>query len=422
MKKIRWRYNKNPFQQEFHADVVSRRLHGSSGFGAGKTHGLCMKSFQLSWLNRHVAGGLVAESFQEFKKDWLPLFEEILDAHKIKYRYYPNGRYGPFFRWPWTDAPIFVQSGEKKIRGPNWGWACINELTLMPLIRYKEVFGRVRVKRAKFPQIASVGTPEGHANEYFEYLIENPPPNTRIIYGNSADNKQNLGEGYIEDLEHTYDSHMQDAFVRGLWVNMSSNRFYYAYDPTKHDQPKDNPYKPDEFDWHHIGLDFNVDYMSANIWQYDGWNLWGVTEVTLPANSDTKKMSDALKARGFTPKNSILYPDPAGNARSTKGKPDIVILRNEGWEEIRVKKQAETHRKRQLHTNNLFDKGRVHPNPVTQKEFKKDLLAVEMNPIQMQKDKSNPKRTHHSDGFDYLCDILIPFKPPTKQANVGTRI
>jgi len=72
--------------------------------------------------------------------------------------------------------------------------------------------------------------------------------------------------------------------------------------------------------------------------------------------------------------------------------------------------------------NNLFDKGIIKPNPETQKELKKDLSAVEMNPIKMEKDKSNPKRTHHSDGFDYLCDILIPFKPPAKTAHQGLRL
>lgn len=419
LKKIRWNYRKNPHQREFHLDVLSRRLHLSTGFGGGKTYGLCMKAFQLSWLNRHVAGGLVAESFQEFKKDWLPLFEEILDAHKIKYSYKANGKYGPYFKWPWTDAPIFVQSGEKKIRGPNWGWACINELTLMPLVRYKEVFGRVRVKKAKFPQIASVGTPEGHANEYFDYLIENPPPNTRIIYGNSEDNKDNLGDGFIEDLYHTYDSIMQDSYVKGLWVNMSTNRFYYAYSPAKHDQ---TTYQVDPYSNFHIAMDFNVDYMSANIWQFDGYKLWGCDEITLPKNADTKKMAEALKARGYLPDNSILYPDPAGNARSTKGKPDIVILKECGFREIRVKPKAETHRKRQLHVNNLFDKGRIRPHKEKQKELIKDFVGVEMDPIRLEKDKSNPKRTHHSDGMDYLCDILIPFKEPTPSAYIGKRL
>lgn len=420
MKIIKWNYVKNKHQQEFHNDVTSRRLHLSAGYGAGKSYALWMKAFQLSWLNRHIPGGVVSQSFADFRKDMLPLVEQILDENKIRYTYKQNGRYGPYFKFPWTDATIFVQSGEKKIKGPNWGWAVINELTLMPLERYKEVFGRVRIKKAQYPQIASCGTPEGHASEFYDYLIENPPPNTRIIYGRSKDNIDNLGADFITDLENTYDSAQIDAYVNGLWVNMSSNRFYYAYSADLHDQ-KEGEYKKQEWGMFHVGLDFNVDNMAANIWQFDGHKLWGIEEITIPKNADTKQMAQALIARGYTPENTCLYPDPAGNARTTKGKPDIVILRECGFHEIKVKSKAETHRTRQLHMNNLLDKGRIKPNPKTQPELKKDLQGVEMDPIKLEKDKSNPKRTHHSDGLDYLCDILIPFKPKPQKAFVGSR-
>jgi len=377
-----------------------------------------MKTFQLSFLNRNIAGGLIAESYAEFKKDWLPLMEEILDSHQIKYSYKQNGKYGPHFMFPWTQAPAYIMSGEKKIRGPNWGWATINELTLIPLIRYKEILGRVRVKGAKATQIASCGTPEGWANEYYDYLIEKPPKNTRVIYGNTEDNKHNLTEDYIDDLYESYDSIMQDAYVRGLWVNMVGNRFYYAYDPKKNNKK----HQVSKWDWYHVGLDFNVNPMAASIWQYDGRVLKGIDEITLP-NADTRKMGAALLARGYNPENTILYPDPSGNNRSTKGDPDIFILENYpfNFREIRVKSKAPGFRTRQLHMNNLLDKLIIQPNPETQPRTCKDLMAVAQNPVTYEKDKSNLELTHHSDGLDYLCDILIPFKPPKRGVFQGTR-
>lgn len=415
-RKIKWNYNKNKHQQEFHDDVLSRRLHLSTGFGGGKTYGLCMKAFQLSWLNRNIPGGLIAESYAEFKKDWLPLFEEILDEHKIKYSYKQNGKYGPHFKWPWTSAPIYITSGEKKIRGPNWGWACINELTLMRLIRYKEVMGRVRIKAAKFPQIASVGTPEGWASDYYEYLIEKPPKNTRVIYGNTQDNMDNLQEDFIDDLYASYDSKMIEAFVKGLWVNMTGNSFYYSYNPNKN-----NFEHKKSWDFFHVGLDFNVDPMAASIWQWDGSKLKGIEEIEI-MNGDTRKMGHALRARGYMPDNTILYPDPSGNSRSTKGDPDIYILRNEfNYNEIRVRRKAPGFRTRQLHMNNLLDKSVIQANPKTQPKVCRDLAAVEQNIVTLEKDKSNPKLTHFSDGLDYLCDILIPFKPIPRGVFQGVR-
>jgi len=358
----------------------------------------------------------MSPTYGEFKKDCLPLFEEILDNHRINYNYNKTDLY---FEFPWTRGKLYVVTGEKKVRGPNWGYAGINELTLIPLVRYKEVIGRVRVKAAKYPQIASVGTPEGMASEYYDYMIEKPRKNMRIIYGDTRDNMQNLNEDYIENLMDSYDTKMQEAYIKGLWVNMVGNQFYYNYDPSKNDQ---SDYKPNAYQMYHIGMDFNVDHMSANIWQFDGHILYGVDEITLPDNADTKAMCIALKARGYHNDNSILYPDPAGNARSTKGQPDIVILKDNGFTEIRVKRKAETHRKRQLHMNNLLEKRRIRPNPKTQVKVKKDLIGVEMDPIRLEKVKSNPKLTHHSDGLDYLCDILIPFKKPTSRPFVGTRL
>jgi hypothetical protein len=175
MAAVKIKYTKNKHQREFHNDVTTRRLHLSTGFGGGKTFAVCQKTIQLSWLNRHIPGGMVQGTLADFKKDWLPLMEEILDENKVRYEYKQSGKYGPYFKFPWSNAPIYITSAENKIRGPNWGWATINELTLMKLVRYKEVMGRVRIKKAPFPQIASCGTPEGWANDYYGYLIEKPP-------------------------------------------------------------------------------------------------------------------------------------------------------------------------------------------------------------------------------------------------------
>ena len=346
------------------------------------------------------------------------MFEEILDERKIKFKYVQNGKYGPHFKFPWSDATIFITTAEKKIRGPNWGWSVINELTLIPLVRYKEVFSRVRVKKAKFPQIASVGTPEGWANDYYKFLIKNPPKNTKVIYGDSRDNLLNLQPEYIDDLVDTYDSIMQDAYVRGLWVNMVGNRFYYSYDPRVNDRIN----KVVKWGWFHIAMDFNVNPMATSIWQWDGKKLRGIDQIKLP-NADTRAMGRAMKARGYTPDNSILYPDPSGNNRSTKGNPDIVILREEfGYTEIRVRKKAPGFRQRQLHVCNLLDKGIIEVNPETQPDVKTDFEGVEQDQVTYQKDKSNPELTHFSDGVDYMCDILIPFKKPEKKIFQGTRM
>lgn len=398
----RVKYKKNPHQTEFHQDLSSKFLHLSSGFGGGKTHALIMKMFKLSVVNKDLPGGLICPSYTDFKKDVLPLWEEICDENRINFKYHGQDHY---FSLPWSKGKIYVASGEKKLRGPNWAFAGINEVTLITHERYKEVIGRVRLKKAKCSQIASVGTPEGTGHWLYECFIENPMKNSNVVYGDTRDNQDNLDPFYIQSLMDSYDQIMLDAYLKGLWVNMSSNRFYYAYDPNKNDdktivENKDLPV--------HVSLDFNVSKMVATCWHFDGKNLKAFDQVIIQ-DADTYKMCKALKARGYVPDRTIIYPDPAGNARNTRGLPDNSILRECGFEDIKVKRAAPRMRKRQLNMNALLDKGVIKLHPVKCKDLKKDFESVVQNPITLEKDKKDMERTHASDGADYMCDILFPF-------------
>mgnify|MGYP006921296024 CR=1 FL=1 len=395
--------NFNPHQREF---FLSRDflLHLSTGFGGGKTFILCVKALQLSCANAGMDGGLVVPTFKDFTRDVLPEMEKILLRNNLKYQYHKTEHW---FKFPWSAGKLYVVSAENPLRGPNWAYAVINEVTLIPLVRYKEVLGRVRVRSARQLQIASVGTPEGFVSEYYEYFIENPPKNLKIIYGNTQDNSENLNEHYIELLTDAYDKKMQDAYIKGLWINMAANLFYYSFDPKKNENLN---LKPEDYIKFHCSLDYNVDPMCATLWGYDGYRIFGVDQIELKGGEgyDTRKMASALSTRGYKPSNTFIYPDPAGNARSTKGKPDNVVLKELGYT-VRVKSAAPRFRTRQLNVNNLLDKGRIQFNPKRCPGIKKDFQGVEQDIITLEKSKKNPNLTHFSDGLDYMVDILFPF-------------
>ncbi len=403
MKHVSWRYNKNPHQLEFHKDIKSKFLHLSGGFGSGKTYALCYKAIQLSYLNKDIPGGFIAPDFADLEKDVLPTMEDILTAHKITYKY----RAGRYFQFPWTKSKLYLASGKKRIRGPNWGYACINELTLIPYLRYREIIGRVRLKKARYPQIASSGTPEGFGSDYHEHLIEKPfSDKARVIFGSTRANKHNLSEDYIPSLMSSFDKVMLDAYVDGLFVNMVGNRFYYAYTDRNEDK---NIAEYQEGEAVHVCIDFNVEYMTATVWRFDGYTLRGIDEIEIRNNADTEKMCAELIRRGYMPDNTVIYPDPSGNSRRTSGKSDIQIIRNYGFKEIRVKPSAPQFRQRQLNANNLLAKGIVKINPDKMPAMKRDFLAVTQDPATTEKIKENPKLTHASDGFDYMVDHLFPF-------------
>jgi hypothetical protein len=403
MSKFTCHYNANPHQKLFHNDLTSKFLHLSGGYGSGKTHSLCMKAIQLSYLNKGIPGGLVAPDFADFEKDVLPTMEDILNKHRIKFDY----RAGRYFQFPWTTAKLYLASAKKRIRGPNWGYALINELTLMPYVRYREVIARVRIKRSRYPQIASSGTPEGFGTDYHEHLIEKPfSDGVRVIYGSTLDNVHNLNADYIPSLTQSFDKVMLDAYLKGLFVNMIGNRFYYAYD-TKNEDITIPEFDGDEQVY--VAMDFNVEHMTSTVWRYDGRCLRGIDEIVILNNASTEIMCDEMKRRGYFPDNTIIFPDTAGKSRRTSGKSDVEIIKQAGYRDVRYRQAAPQFRGRQLNGNNLLQKGLVKIHPERMPAMKRDFLAVIQDPTTTAKVKDNPKLTHASDGFDYMVDLLFPF-------------
>lgn len=411
------KYKRNKHQAEYHNDTKSKLLHMNAGFGSGKTYALAMKALQLAYLNKGLHGGLLVPDYADFKRDVLLTFEEIADHNRFKLKYNNQEH---TFTFPFTKGKLYIVTAEKKLRGANWAYALGNEITLCPLTRYKELIGRVRIKDAPCPQIATCGTPEGFANEYYNYFVEKPPESLRIIYGSTLDNKENLGEDYITSLEQSYDSYMLNTFLHGQWVNITDNKFYYCYDAKKNDDPTIT--RP-QYAMIFCSLDFNVDPFCATFWYKDFSGIYAFDQIKLTggAGFNTENMIQAMQNKNYTPQNTIIYPDPAGQARSTKGLPDVEILRRAGYQ-VNVRRSQPRIRERQINVNNLLERGVIKINPDACAGLKADLLNVEQDPVTLEKVKKVKSLTHFSDGMDYLIDIEYPFTPRPNKVSEFTTI
>lgn len=390
-------------QYDFYYDDITRFLHLSGGYGSGKSTALVHKLIKLSMINAPFDGGLVVPTFADFKNDVLPIMENIFYENDITFKYHGTDHK---FQFPWSKGYLRVFSADKKLRGPNLAYVGINELCLIPVERYLEAIGRVRIREAPFPQVVSSSTPEGIGSPYYTKFVENPMKNSKILYMNTMENSHNLDPNYIQSLFDTYPKQLIDAYLHGLWVSLSGNRFYYSYTPEKNDRS----HEPNPNMLFHIGIDFNVAFLCASVWQDYGNKLVCVDEVVLKDGDGfkTENLVTALKIRGYNGNNSICYPDPASRARSTRGDPDAETLKRAGYE-VRMRNVAPRFRERQINVNNLMEKGLIEINPKRCQHLKKDLISVESDPVTMEKNKKNPQLTHMSDGMDYLVDILRPF-------------
>lgn len=117
-----------------------------------------------------------------------------------------------------------------------------------------------------------------------------------------------------------------------------SGRVYYSFDRKEH--VGTYPFNPRLPIW--VGQDFNIDPMSSVIMQpQPNGEVWIVDEIYL-RGSNTQETADEISRRYFKHiKNIILYPDPAGAQRSTKGRgeSDLEILRDAGFKRMKAKRK-----------------------------------------------------------------------------------
>ncbi len=91
----------------------------------------------------------------------------------------------------------------------------------------------------------------------------------------------------------------------------------------------------------HIGMDFNINPMSATVWQEDGETCAQIDEIILPTSNTDELAAEIIRRygrAGFDPSTRVvdhitIYPDPAGAQRrsSAGGRTDIGILREAGF-------------------------------------------------------------------------------------------
>lgn len=416
-------------QKEVFYDDRTGLLIFSGGLGSGKTYVLCMKALKLSRLNRGISGGFLCPDMKMFKKDVLPTFADILDRHKVRWKYHQTDHY---FTFPWTKGKLYVFSGEKEIAGPNLGYCLVNEFSLIREVRIKEMIRRVRVKRAKFPQKVFGGTPEdkfGWLEDFIEArekLSLEGKGSFKLCYGNTDDNTH-LIEGYGDDLEGMLDEQALKVFKSGQIVKLGSDYFYYSWTRAN---VRDDIKRVPGLDVH-VALDFNVGKMCASFWNRISVTSSGkpeihcFSEIELTGNSNTTSMGmyiinnyvpnmdgiqydDWMKIeeskRQVMLEHLVITCDSAGKNRKTDGLSDVNRLKKMGFPTVRFKTVNPRMRRRQLMMNGLISHKRILVNPNCKKTIK-DFEKVQQNRQDFTKVKDkDDKLTHFSDGVDYLID------------------
>ena len=399
-------YNRLPYQAEFH-DSLMPNVYLSAGFGAGKTYSLCMKAFKLMSQNKGIPGGFLAPDLKMFKRDVIPTLREICRKSNIPWRYHKQDSTLIF---PTTRSIIYVFHSEDdgdSIRGPNLGFGLINEVTMCSKGAFDAFLSRIRIKEAKVRQLAMSGTPEGF-NWTYDYFVANKRDDTHLIFGDMRLNKY-VADDYAKRLQESYDDQLVQQFIEGKFVNTNGNQAVYKFNRAQHastliERDYDLPI------W--VSIDFNVAPMSATLWNRypdntDGPILRSFDEICIE-NADTYALARTIQEKTKGSHETVLFPDPAGNARSTKGpKTDIQILRDHGFEDIRFRSRIRSVKDCLTALNSFIGKNKM----AVSKNCKQTILDLEQCALKKgttELDKTNQSRTHWLDGIKNMIEFEFP--------------
>jgi phage terminase large subunit len=172
-----------------------------------------------------------------------------------------------------------------------------------------------------------IGTPKGIGNWAYE------------IYQNTQDDAANwqsfsyttLDGGQVpeEEVQQARKDLDERTFRQEYMATFEtfSGRIYYSFDRNSNVVK----YQGNTPDVLYVGMDFNIDPMSAVVATRTGDTLHIIDEVRI-FSSNTQEVIDELKQR-FGKSKIWVYPDPAGNQRKTSagGMTDVTLLSNAGF-------------------------------------------------------------------------------------------
>lgn len=168
---------------------------------------------------------------------------------------------------------------------------------------------------------------------------------------------------------------------------------------------------PADLDDLHIGLDFNIDPMSAVVAVRVGQEITVIDEIVL-YGSNTDEMVDEIRNR-YPNKRITIYPDPASRQRKTSagGRTDLSILQNAGFRiQVRNSHPAIRDRINAVNSRLLSADGKrnlfVHP------KCKQTIASLERQTYKegtSQPDKDSGY-DHMNDALGYMVEFLYPIR------------
>lgn len=318
-----------------------------AGFGSGKTWvgsaGICKHVWEWPRIN----SGYFAPTYPQIRDIFFPTIEEVAFDWGLKVKTKESDKEVEFYAGGRYRSTTICRSMEKPqtIVGFKIGHALVDELDVLPVLKaqhaWRKIIARMRYNEHGLKNGVDVTTtPEGFKFVHQQFMKQlREKPHLQELYGlvqaSTYDNEANLPDDYIDSLMESYPPQLIQAYLEGLFVNLTSGTVYHAYDRKLNgctDELK--PAEP-----LHIGMDFNVGKMSAITHVKRDGLPRAVDEIT--KGYDTPDMIQKIKERywrfdGNTYQKTCeitIYPDASGDSRKSvnASTTDIALLKQAGF-------------------------------------------------------------------------------------------
>jgi PBSX family phage terminase large subunit len=386
-----------------------------SGYGAGKTH-TCITRALYTLIEHRQSIAMYEPNHNLIKTILIPRLVEALDNIGIKYSI--NKSDGIIDT---SLGKIFLKSlhDYSKIAGFEVIANFCDEMDILPtnnaIEAYHRLCARARLNsnnpKYKGQDVTfnfTSSTPEGYKMCYLLWDTtgreESLPEDERDIIRMSTYSNPYLAKSYISSLEKQYPPQLLQAYLNGIFCNLTSGVVYNVFKRDDHVVEQTSPLKTEDI---HIGMDFNIYNMASVIFverkNSQGETVWLAIDELVKCR-DTDDMIDKIKNR-FVRNTIYIYPDASGarSQSSSMSRSDHSILRSGGF----IVKSNPTNpfvKDRVNSVNNAFDKSKLFISA----KCKNLIEALEQQVYDSNGFPEKDGNDHILDAFGYAVSYLCP--------------
>ena len=367
------------------------------GFGSGKTAAAIARIMRLKRYCPQQDVAYYLPTYPLIEDVAFQRFPALFERHGIRY---DLNRQRSVIETPLGRIIFRNMEHPDRIVGYEVAHSIVDELDTLPMEKARAVWNKIIARnrqkafttkgRAVPNTVGVVTTPEGFRFVY-ERWKKNPARGYELIQAKTVENAANLPPNYVQTLADTYPESLLQAYLEGEFVNLTSGSVYSSFDRVRHatnDKIEGNEPL-------HIGMDFNVNNMSAVTMVLRQGQPRAVDEMV--GYRDTPDIIRGIKER-YEGHHITIYPDASGASRKSVNASlsDIALLRQAGFTVLANSRNPAV-KDRIMAVNLLLEKGELLVNP--------DRCPTLIESLERQAYNKNGEPDKDG-GFDHMNDAL----------------